>query len=138
MTNFTKPQLKSLRGEMQSLLLAHDFNETTDTEIQSINVDSCSYRGGEAIFKVKVLLEGAKTKEEKDLKKMAILHRLDTSKVHEYIDHRSVRYRMQLVGYKTKARKMPWIVKDCLSMSGNEYKLTDAQARQWFEYEVQP
>jgi hypothetical protein len=24
-----------------------------------------------------------------------------------------------------------------LSMSGNEYKLTDAQARQWFEYEVQ-
>ena len=136
MTNFTKEQLKTLRAEINSLLLTHDFEETCDLKIQTL-VDSCTYRGGEATFKVKVLLDGAETKEEKDLKKMAILHRLDTSKVHEYTDHRSVRYRMQLVGYKTKARKMPWIVKDCLSMSGNEYKLTDAQARQWFEYEVQ-
>ena len=138
MTNFTREQLKTLRAEIQSLLSTHPFEETTDIPIDKSSVDSCSYRGGEAIFKVKVLLDGAETKEEKDLKKMAILHRLDTSKVHEYIDHKSVRYRMQLVGYKTKARKMPWIVKDCLSMSGNEYKLTDAQARQWFEYEVQP
>jgi len=138
MTNFTREQLRTLRAEVQSLLLAHDFNETTDVPINKVSVDSCTYRGGEATFKVKVLLDGAETKEEKDLKKMAILHRLDTSKVHEYIDHKSVRYRMQLVGYKTKARKMPWIVKDCLSMSGNEYKLTDAQAKQWFEYEVQP
>tara|TARA_R100000278_G_scaffold25832_1_gene23797 strand:+ start:1922 stop:2338 length:417 start_codon:yes stop_codon:yes gene_type:complete len=137
MTNFTKEQLRTLRAEMQSLLLAHPFEETIDIPIDKISVDSCTYSGGEATFKVKVLLDGAETKEEKDLKKMAILARLDTSKVHEYTDHRSVRYRMQLVGYKTKARKMPWIVKDLLSMSGNEYKLTDAQARQWFEYEVQ-
>ena len=137
MTNFTKEQLKTLRAEINSLLLTHDFEETCDLNIKTL-VDSCTYSGGEATFKVKVLLEGAETKEEKDLKKMAILLRLDTSKVHEYTDHRSVRYRMQLVGYKTKARKMPWIVKDLLSMSGNEYKLTDAQARQWFEYEVQP
>ncbi len=136
MTNCTREQLKTLRAEINSLLLTHDFEETCDLKIQTL-VDSCTYRGGEATFKVKVLLDGAETKEEKDLKKMAILARLDTSKVHEYIDHRSVRYRMQLVGYKTKARKMPWIVKDLLSMSGNEYKLTDAQARQWFEYEVQ-
>lgn len=131
MTNFTKEKLKAIREAMQLGL------DRMQDEIEGItfNVDSCTYRGGEATFKVKVLLDGAETKEEKDLKKMAILSRLDTSKVHDYHDHRSVRYRMQLVGYKTKAKKMPWIVEDRLS--GNEYKLTDAQARQWFEYEVQ-
>ena len=134
MTNFTKEQLKNLHNEMQKAL--EKMQDETWSGV-TFNVDSCTYSGGEATFKVKVLLDGAETKEEKDLKKMAILARLDTSKIHEYTDHRSVRYRMQLVGYKTKARKMPWIVKDLLSMSGNEYKLTDAQARQWFEYEVQ-
>jgi len=131
MTNFTKEKLKAIREAMQLGL------DRMQDEIEGItfNVDSCTYRGGEATFKVKVLLDGAETKEEKDLKKMAILSRLDTSKVHDYHDHRSVRYRMQLVGYKTKAKKMPWIVEDRLS--GNEYKLTDVQARQWFEYEVQ-
>jgi len=131
MTNFTKEKLKAIREAMQLGL------DRMQDEIEGItfNVDSCTYRGGEATFKVKVLLDGAETKEQKDLKKMAILSRLDTSKVHDYHDHRSVRYRMQLVGYKTKAKKMPWIVEDRLS--GNEYKLTDVQARQWFEYEVQ-
>ena len=127
MTNFTKEKLKAIREAMQLGL------DRMQDEIEGItfNVDSCTYRGGEATFKVKVLLDGAETKEEKDLKKMAILSRLDTSKVHDYHDHRSVRYRMQLVGYKTKAKKMPWIVEDRLS--GKEYKLTDTQARQWFE-----
>jgi hypothetical protein len=133
MTNFTKEQLKVIRDTIQKEL---SNNKILQMQNVTFNVDSCTYRGGEATFKVKVLLEGAETKEEKDLKKMAILTRLDTSKVHDYHDHRSVRYRMKLVGYKTKARKMPWIVEDLLS--GNEYKLTDLQARQWFEYEVQP
>jgi len=131
MTNFTKEKLKAIREAMQLGL------DRMQDEVEGItfNVDRCTYRGGEATFKVKVLLDGAETKEEKDLKKMAILSRLDTSKIHDYHDHRSVRYRMQLVGYKTKAKKMPWIVEDRLS--GKEYKLTDTQARQWFEYEVQ-
>jgi hypothetical protein len=133
MTNFTKEQLKVIRDTIQKEL---SNNKILQMQNVTFNVDSCTYRGGEATFKVKVLLEGAETKEEKDLKKMAILTRLDTSKVHDYHDHRSVRYCMKLVGYKTKARKMPWIVEDLLS--GNEYKLTDLQARQWFEYEVQP
>ena len=133
MTNFTKEKLKDLHNEMQKAL--EKMQDETWGGV-TFKVDSCTYRGGEATFKVKVLLDGAETKEKKDLKKMAILSRLDTSKVHDYHDHRSVRYRMQLVGYKTKAKKMPWIVEDRLS--GKEYKLTDTQARQWFEYEVQP
>ena len=130
MTNFTKPQLKELRSEMQSLLSAHPFEETVDIPINRISVDSCTYNGGEATFKVKVLLDGAETKEQKDLTQMASLFNLDTTKIKNYVDHKSVQYRMSLVGYKTKARKMPWIAQDLLS--GNEYKLTNQQARQWF------
>ena len=130
MTNFTKPQLKELRSEMQSLLSTHPFEETVDIPINKISVDSCTYNGGEATFKVKVLLDGAETKEQKDLTQMASLFNLDTTKIKNYVDHKSVQYRMSLVGYKTKARKMPWIAQDLLS--GNEYKLTNQQARQWF------
>ena len=130
MTNFTKPQLKELRSEMQSLLSTHPFEETVDIPINKISVDSCTYNGGEATFKVKVLLDGAETKEQKDLTQMASLFNLDTTKIKNYVDHKSVQYRMSLVGYKTKARKMPWIAQDLLS--GDEYKLTNQQARQWF------
>ena len=130
MTNFTKTQLKNLRAEMQSLLLAHPFEETIDIPIDKISIDSCNYNGGEATYKVRVLLDGAETKEQKDLTQMASLFNLDTTKIKNYVDHKSVQYRMSLVGYKTKARKMPWIAQDLLS--GNEYKLTNQQARQWF------
>ena len=33
---------------------------------------------------------------------------------------------LSLIGYKSKAPKMPWIVQDV--KTGKEYKLTDAQA----------
>tara|TARA_A200000159_G_scaffold54587_1_gene50561 strand:+ start:116 stop:514 length:399 start_codon:yes stop_codon:yes gene_type:complete len=125
MTNFTKPQLKTIRAAMQSAL------ERLDYEGMTFNVANCTYNGGEATFKVNVLLDGTETKEQKDLTQMASLFNLNTSKVHDYHDHRSVRYRMQLVGYKTKASKMPWIVEDLLS--GKEYKLTDTQAKGWFK-----
>ena len=38
---------------------------------------------------------------------------------------------MSLIGYKSKAPKMPWIVQDL--KTNKEYKLTDAQAEQWFK-----
>ena len=126
MTNFTKPQLKNLRAEMQSLLLAHPFEEAIDLPIDKISVGSCTYNGGEATFKVKVLLDGAETKEQKDLTQMAKLMGLDTSKIKDYGPHK-----MTLIGYKSKAPKMPWIVQDV--KTGKEYKLTDTQAEKWFK-----
>ena len=126
MTNFTKPQLKELRAEMQSLLLTHSFEEAIDLPIGKISVDNCTYNGGEATFKVKVLLDGAETKEQKDLTQMAKLMGLDTSKIKDYGPHK-----MTLIGYKSKAPKMPWIVQDV--KTGKEYKLTDTQAEKWFK-----
>ena len=120
MTNFTKPQLKTIRAAMQSAL------ERLDYEGMTFNVANCTYNGGEATYKVNVLLDGAETKEQKDLTQMAKLMGLDTSKIKDYQG-----MTMSLVGYKTKAPKMPWIVQDL--KTSKEYKLTDTQVEQWFK-----
>ena len=119
MTNFTKPQLKTIRAAMQSAL------ERLDYEGMTFNVANCTYNGGEATYKVNVLLDGAETKEQKDLTQMASLFNLDTTKIHDYQG-----MSFSLVGYKSKARKMPWIVQDL--KTGIEYKLTNQQAREGF------
>ena len=139
MTNFTKPQLKAIRLAMQDALDRMQ-NELAGEELQGSSLDlaqasftvaNCTYNGGEATYKINVLLDGAETKEQKDLTQMANLIGLDTSKIKTYEDHRSVQYKFSLVGYKTKASKMPWIAQDLLS--GKEYKLTDTQVKQWFK-----
>ena len=120
MTNFTKPQLKTIRAAMQSAL------ERLNYEGMTFNVANCTYNGGEATYKVNVLLDGAETKEQKDLSQMAQLMGLDTSKIKD-----TQGMTLSLVGYKSKAPKMPWIVQDL--KTGKEYKLTDAQVEQWFK-----
>ena len=122
MPNFTKPQLKAIRAAMQSAL------EQVNLEGVNFTVANCTYNGGEATYKVNVLLDGAETKEQKDLTQMAKLMGLDTSKIHDYQG-----MSFSLVGYKSTARKMPWIVQDL--KTGIEYKLTDAQAEEGFKHE---
>jgi len=134
MTNFTKPQLKAIRVAMQDALDRMQ-NELGGAELQGSSLDlaqasftvaNCTYNGGEATYKINVLLDGAETKEQKDLTQMAKLMGLDTSKIKDYQG-----MSMSLVGYKSKAPKMPWIVQDL--KTNKEYKLTDTQAEQWFK-----
>ena len=134
MTNFTKPQLKAIRQAMQDALDRMQ-NELGGAELQGSSLDlaqasftvaNCTYNGGEATYKINVLLDGAETKEQKDLTQMAKLMGLDTSKIKD-----TQGMTLSLVGYKTKAPKMPWIVQDL--KTGKEYKLTDKQAEQWFK-----
>tara|TARA_R100001463_G_scaffold60925_1_gene113574 strand:+ start:30 stop:455 length:426 start_codon:yes stop_codon:yes gene_type:complete len=134
MTNFTKAQLQAIRLAMQDALDRMQ-NELAGAELQGSSLDlaqasftvaNCTYNGGEATFKVNVLLDGAETKEQKDLTQMAKLMGLDTSKIKDYGPHK-----MTLIGYKSKAPKMPWIVQDV--KTGKEYKLTDTQAEKWFK-----
>ena len=121
MTNFTKPQLKAIRVAMQSAL--NKANDLLEDKV-TFTVANCTYNGGEATYKVNVLLDGAETKEQKDLTQMAQLFGLDTSKIKDTQG-------MTLIGYKSKAPKMPWIVQDL--KTNKEYKLTDVQAEQWFK-----
>ena len=101
MAEFTRKQLNTLRKQMQNAL--NMFADKTDIQIE---VGNCSYRGGEATFKVKVLMEGAKTREQQDLEFYAELHNLDLTAVEKLRGED-----MQLSGYKSRARKKPWILK---------------------------
>ena len=100
MTQFTRQQLNTLRKQMQNAL--NMFADKTD---MTIDVGNCSYRGGEATFKVKVLMEGAKTREQEDLEFYAELHKLDLTKISKLMGED-----MSLVGYKSRARKKPWVL----------------------------
>jgi len=101
MTQFTRQQLNTLRKQMQNSL--NLFADKTDMKIE---VGNCSYRGGEATFKVKVLMEGAKTREQEDLEYYAELYKLDLTKTAKLMGED-----MQLSGYKSRARKKPFVLK---------------------------
>ena len=100
MADFTRKQLDTLRKQMQNSLSL--FADKTDMQIE---VGNCSYRGGEATFKVKVLMKGAKTREQEDLEYYAELHKLDISLVRKLMGED-----MELIGYKARARKKPWVL----------------------------
>lgn len=119
MTTFTKPQLKALREAMQKAL------DEANIEGISITVGSCTFGEGEADFKVKALLEGGKTKEQKDLEDVVHLYALDIDKVSSLQG-----MMVKLVGYKAKAYKRPWIV--ATSPEGPRYAIDDNTAKRLF------
>ena len=92
MAEFNRSQLNLLREQLQAAIVAANLS---DIKI-----------GGEATFKVKCLVEGAKTREQEDLEFYAELHKLDLTAVEKLMGED-----MQLCGYKSRARKKPWILK---------------------------
>ena len=99
MTQFTRQQLNLLRTSMQTALDKYDFGE------MEVDVGNCSYTGGEATFKVKCILKGAKTREQIDLEYYADLHGIDTTTIAKLQGED-----MSIIGYKSRARKKPWIL----------------------------
>ena len=100
MSQFTRKQLDTIRKQMQNAL--NMFADKTDITIE---VGNCSYRGGEATYKVRVLMEGAKTREQEALEYYAELHKLDLTMIAKLMGED-----MSLVGYKSRARKKPWVL----------------------------
>ena len=121
MSQFTRKQLDTIRKQMQNAL--NMFADKTDITIE---VGNCSYRGGEATYKVKVLMEGAKTREQEDLEYYAELHKLDLTAVERLRGED-----MQLIGYKARARKKPWILKRL--RDGAEFVAGDNLVKQFFK-----
>jgi len=126
MTTFTRKQLNELRKGMQSAL--DSITNGTHLSNITIEVGNCSYRGGEATFKVKVLMEGAKTREQEDLEYYAELHKLDLTKIAKLQGED-----MSLVGYKARARKKPWVLQRL--RDGAEFVCEDRLASQFFKKE---
>lgn len=119
MTTFTKPVLRELRNQLDAIL------ESSGIDGYTFEVGNCSYSGGEATFKLKVLIKGGKSVEEQDLEQMAELSDLDTTKIATLQG-----MKVSLVGYNSKARKRPWIIQDLTT--AKRYVLDDYQAKKHF------
>ena len=126
MTTFTKPVLRDLRNQLQTLLDGTKYIGTAQgLNDYTFELGNCSYSGGEATFKLKVLIKGGKSIEEQDLEQMARLSDLDTTKIATLQG-----MRVSLVGYNSKARKRPWIIQDLTT--AKRYVLDDYQAKRLF------
>lgn len=112
--------LTNLRSVLQSTLDKADFDNMT------IDVGNCSYTGGEATFKVKCILKGAKTREQIDLEYYADLHGIDTTAIAKLQGED-----MSIIGYKSRARKKPWILQRL--RDGAEFVCDDNLAKKFFK-----
>ena len=126
MTTFTKPVLRELRNQLQTLLDNSKYIGTAQgLNDYTFEIGNCKYDGGEATFQLKVLIKGSKSRQERDLEDLAKLSDLDTTKIAILQG-----MRVSLVGYNSKARKRPWIIQDLTT--AKQYVLDDYQAKRLF------
>ena len=125
MTEFTRSQLNELRKQLQAALDGAVDTENITADIK-IEVGNCSYTGGEATFKVKCILKGAKTREQIDLEFYAELHGIDTTAIAKLQGED-----MSIIGYKSRARKKPWILQRL--RDGAEFVCSDQTATAFFK-----
>lgn len=119
MTTFNKAQLKALRTAMQKAL------DEAGLDGMTIEVGNCSYSGGEATYKVKVLLDGAETQEQQDLQFYAKTFGLDLNKTHT-VQGKT----LKLSGYNSRARKTPYLANEV--GTDKTYRISPDQAHLWF------
>ena len=116
---FDKPTARKIRDAMQEALDKADVNGVT------IEIGNCSFTDGEATYKVKVLIDGAKSRDEEALEQMATLMGLNTYKIATLQG-----MRVSLVSYNSRARKRPWVVQDLTT--GQKYIIDDDTAKRLF------
>ncbi len=121
---FDKPTARKIRDAMQEALDKADVNGVT------IKVGNCSFTDGEATYKIQVLLDGAKSRDEEALEQMAHLMALDTSKIATLQG-----MRVSLVSYNSRARKRPWVVQDLTTVQ--KYIIDDDTAKRLFKAEAE-
>lgn len=125
MTQFTRQQLNDLRKQLQATIDGALDTENITGDI-TIDVGNCSYSGGEATFKVKCVLKGAKTREQIDLEYYAEMHGIDTTAIAKLQGED-----MSIIGYKSRARKKPWILQRL--RDGAEFVCSDQTAKAFFK-----
>jgi hypothetical protein len=89
-----------------------------------LNLGNCTYNYDNATFKLNITVEGGQTKEEQDLEAIADIYKLNTSLVVKGY---------QLVGYKTRSTKKPFIVSKV--GTNDKFIITKQQAEDMFKME---
>ena len=116
----TRGWVKEIRQALQDSIEVDGFD---------IKVGNASFDDSEVTFKLNLRVKGAETREQKDLRRFAAMDNVNTSKIAKVQGEL-----YSLIGYRTKARSRPYIVKNVAN--NKEYIFTTAQAQQYFGVEV--
>jgi len=118
-----KATAKALREKLNAIFEEHGIDG------YEIHAGNASFDDTQVTFKVEVREQGAGSVEERDLETFANIIGLDTTKIANQQGKT-----FTLVGYKTRARKNPWIVQDM--SSGTKYVINDMTAKRWFAKDI--
>ena len=116
--------VKNLRA-----VLDDDLNDNESFEQFIVEVGNANFSDTEVTFKVNLRLKGAKSQSEKELEDWAGIYKLDLNKVAR-LDGKE----FKLSGYRRRARKKPFLIKDL--QNGGEYIISDDIAKKYFAKET--
>ena len=119
-----RKSVKDLRGVLDNVLKDNQRLEQFDVEVGSAN-----FSDTEVTFKVNLRIKGAKSQSEKELEDWAGIYKLDLNKVAR-LDGKE----FKLSGYRRRARKKPFLIKDL--QNGGEYIISDDTAKKYFAKET--
>ena len=120
-----RPENRKIVKEMRSVL----ENKLTDLDNFEVEVGSANFSDTEVTFKVNLRIKGAKSQSEKELEDWAGIYKLDLNKVAR-LDGKE----FKLSGYRRRARKKPFLIKDL--QNGGEYIISDDIAKKYFAKET--
>ena len=116
--------VKNLRAVLDDAL-----NDNESLEQFIVEVGSANFSDTEVTFKVNLRIKGAKSQSEKELEDWAGIYKLDLNKVAR-LDGKE----FKLSGYRRRARKKPFLIKDL--QNGGEYIISDDIAKKYFAKET--
>tara|TARA_R100000149_G_scaffold56098_1_gene25193 strand:+ start:215 stop:589 length:375 start_codon:yes stop_codon:yes gene_type:complete len=116
--------VKNLRAVLDDAL-----NDNESFEQFIVEVGSANFSDTEVTFKVNLRIKGAKSQSEKELEDWAGIYKLDLNKVAR-LDGKE----FKLSGYRRRARKKPFLIKDL--QNGGEYIISDDIAKKYFAKET--
>ena len=116
--------VKNLRAVLDDAL-----NDNESFEQFIVEVGSANFSDTEVTFKVNLRVKGAKSQSEKELEDWAGIYKLDLTKVAR-LDGKE----FKLSGYRRRARKKPFLIKDL--QNGGEYIISEDTAKKYFAKET--
>lgn len=126
-TNEVKQMLLNRKIVKEMRLVLQD--KLIDLDNFEVEVGGANFSDTEVTFKVNLRVKGAKSQSEKELEDWAGIYKLDLTKVAR-LDGKE----FKLSGYRRRARKKPFLIKDL--QNGGEYIISDDTAKKYFAKET--